>query len=352
MCADLSAGSYVPWTGRLVWDGRELQREDDWSFELSKTDLDQLRIAVTDSLSSSKPLAEQSHSDFDLADLSERLRILREEILEGRGFTLIRGLSKTDWIDADLTRAYWIIGSMFGNPVSQNARADLLGHVTDLRITDKSTVRLYQTNAAQPFHSDSCDIVGLLCLRPARSGGESAIASSATIHNLLLERNPEALKTLYKEFICDRYGEVPEGKAPFYPVRVFNSIAGKLVCCGMDPDIRSAPRLDGVDELSDSKVSALDAFQETAKQTALRMELERGDIQLVNNLTVVHARESFEDHDDLDQRRYLLRLWLSSPFGRELPEFLSERWGNIAVGTLRGGIRVAGVPPQVNVETR
>jgi len=250
----------------------------------------------------------------------------------------------------ELTRAYWIIGSLFGDPVSQNARADLLGHVTDLRMKDKTAVRLYQTNAAQPFHSDSCDIVGLLCLRPAKSGGESSIASSATIHNELLENSPAALRTLYEEFICDRYGEVPEGKSTFYPVHVFNSVAGNLVCCGMDPDIRLAPRLDGVDELSDSQISALDAFQNPARKTALNMMLKRGDIQLVNNLTVVHSRESFEDHADPDQRRYLLRLWLSSPVGRKLPEFLRERWGNIAVGSRGGGIRVPGVQPQINFE--
>jgi len=334
----------------MVWNGRELQQTDDWKFELTGTEINELKKAVAASLSSNKPLAEQSYSDYDLAKLSMRLVQLREEILDGRGFTLIRGLSKTNWTDAELTRAYWIIGSVFGNPVSQNARADLLGHVTDLRIKDKSVVRTYQTNAAQPFHSDSCDIVGLLCLRAAKRGGESAIASSASIHNQLLDINPNALQTLYEEFICDRYGEIPEGKKPFYPVHVFNAIAGKLVCCGMDPDIRSAPRLDCVDDLSESQVSALDAFQQVAKTSALRMMLERGDIQLVNNLTVVHARESFEDHIDLDQRRYLLRLWLSSPLGRQLPDFLSERWGSIAVGSLRGGIKVPGVQPQVNFE--
>ncbi|MFK7856363.1 MAG: TauD/TfdA family dioxygenase [Granulosicoccus sp.] len=348
MCADTTVVKHTAWTGRMVWDGRELQQTDDWSIELNITEINELRKFVNASLSSNKPLAEQSFCDYDLAKLSMRLLSLREEILDGRGFTLIRGLSKTDWTDAELTRAYWIIGSVFGNPVSQNAHADLLGHVTDLRISDNSVVRTYQTNAAQAFHSDSCDIVALLCLRPAKRGGGSAIASSASIHNQLLDKNPQALQTLYSEFICDRYGEIPEGKKPFYPVHVFNAVAGKLVCCGMDPDIRSAPRLDDVDELSDLQVSALDAFQQAAKKSALNMMLERGDIQLVNNLTVVHARESFEDHVDLDKRRYLLRLWLSSPLGRQLPEFLNERWGSIAVGSLRGGIRVPGVRPQVN----
>jgi len=350
MGANEIVDNIMPWTGRMVWDGRDLQHHDDWSYNLDTTEINQLRSAVSASLSSGKPLAQQSHRDYDLSNLTECLLALRKELLDGRGFTLIRGLSKTDWSNAELTRAYWIIGSVFGNPVPQNARADLLGHVTDLRITDRSAVRIYQTNAAQPFHSDSCDIVGLLCLRPAKHGGESALASSAAVHNQLLVENPAALQTLYKKFICDRYGEVPKGKAPFYSVQVFNSVAGDLVCCGMDPDIRSAPRLKGVNELSQSQTLALDAFQQTARENALCMTLERGDIQLVNNLTVVHARESFEDHVEIDQRRYLLRLWLSSPLGRELPEFLSERWGNIAVGTQRGGIRIPGVQPQVNFE--
>ncbi|MBX2836206.1 MAG: TauD/TfdA family dioxygenase [Gammaproteobacteria bacterium] len=339
-----------PWTGRKVWDGRELGKSENWLFELQDSLIEELQQAVNRSLSSSKPLAQQSHKDFNLPRLGTRLFELRSEVLNGRGFTLIRGLAGTDWSDAELIRAYWIVGSYFGDPVSQNARADLLGHVTDLRLTDTSEVRLYQTSAAQPFHSDSCDIVGLLCLRPAKCGGESSIASSATIHNELLRERPEALKILYGEFQCDRFGEIPMGKEPHYPVRVFNSVAGDLVCCGMDPDIRLAPRLDGVDPLTESQLSALDAFQDMAQETALNMMLQRGDIQLVNNLTVVHAREAFEDYSELERRRHLVRLWLSSAEGRELPEFLTERWGNIAVGSVRGGILVPGATPEVNFE--
>jgi len=337
-----------PWQGRMVWDGRELQSNKDWVFELTENEIQELQEAISSSLASAKPLKDQSYLDFKFDKLSKRLCELSKEINRGRGFTLIRGLSNTNWEDDELTRAYWLIGSFMGAAVPQNARADLLGHVIDLRQDDPTTVRQYQTNAAQPFHSDSCDVVGLLCLRQAKRGGESAIASSATIHNQLLENNPDALHTLYGEFLCDRYGEIPEGKNAYYPVHVFNNIANSLICCGMDPDIRLAPRLAGVSDLTNKQLSALDAFQQTAKETALNMVLQRGDIQLVNNLTVVHARNSFEDHLELEQRRYLLRLWLSLPTGRELPKFLSERWGSIAVGSIRGGIRVPGVQPEVN----
>ena len=79
------------------------------------------------------------------------------------------------------------------------------------------------------------------------------------------------------------------------------------------------------------------------------MMLKRGDIQFVNNHTVVHAREQFRDDQDPELRRYMIRLWLSSKKGRKLPEFLTERWGSIAVGSIRGGIRVPGAKAKVHL---
>lgn len=237
-------------------------------------------------------------------------------------------MSSEEWEDEDLIRAYWGIGTWIGDAVSQNAKAHLLGHVIDQRTSPSSGTRIYQTNQAQPFHSDSCDIVGLLCLRQAKKGGASSVASSAAIYNAISAADKQALDSLCGEFYCDRYGEIPDGCEPYYTVRIFNEIARQLVCCGMDPDIRSAERLDEVAPLTPAQVHALDLFQETANSLALRMKLKRGDIQFVNNLIVVHAREQFEDYAELDKRRYLVRLWLSSPMGRALPEFLVERWGN------------------------
>ena len=323
---------------------------DDWIAQLSEQEIDEIRSAVSSTVKSGKPIGSLTRSDFPFQMFGERLQALQSDLLDGKGFTLLRGLPASQWSDEELVRAYWGIGAWIGDVVSQNAKAHLLGHVIDQRAVRRGDTRIYQTNQAQPFHSDSCDIVGLLCLRTAKQGGESSIASSAAIHNQLLDTQPEALDQLYGPFYCDRYGEIPEGKLPYYPVQVFNNVDEQLVCCGMDPDIRSAQRLKGVTPLTTEQLRALDFFQQTARALCLRMSLQRGDIQLVNNLVAVHAREQFVDHSEPHQRRYLVRLWLSSKYGRRLPEFLKERWGNIDVGSVRGGIKVPGADPVVHLD--
>lgn len=337
------------WQGEMAWTGEKLQRRQDWKYQLTHSDVTVLAKAIEHSFSLSKPLAEMTHTDFDLGSMGEQLQILNQDVLNGRGFVVLSGLPVDDWSDEQLIRAFWIIGSWLGQPVPQNARADLLGHVIDLRSSD-TTRRLYQTRLEQPLHSDSCDVVGLLCLHQAKSGGESIIASSANIYNILQEQQPELLKLLEDEFLCDRYGEIPHGKQPWYKLRIFNEIDGRLVCCGMDPDIRSAQKLADVPPLSTNRIAALDAFQKIAHQQALNMLLKRGDIQFANNLTVLHARKAFDDYLEPERRRHLIRLWLSAPEGRRLPEFLKERWGNIEPGTVRGGILVPGAIPAVNLE--
>jgi len=339
-----------PCTGPQVWDGNHFANDEDWIVQLSANEVDEIQAAVDASMQSDKPIGSLERGDFAFRSFGDRLLSLKDDILTGKGFTLLRGLPATEWSDEQLVRAYWGIGTWIGDPVSQNAKAHLLGHVIDQRSEKSGNTRIYQTNLAQPFHSDSCDIVGLLCLRTAKEGGESSIASSAAIHNALLAANPDALKQLYGAFDCDRYGEIPAGKQAHYAVQIFTNIDDHLICCAMDPDIRSAQRLDDVATLTSAQIDALDAFQETARQICLRMSLRRGDIQWVNNLVAVHAREQFVDHSEPNQRRYLVRLWLSSAQGRRLPEFLRERWGTIEVGSIRGGIKVPGATPVVHLD--
>lgn len=335
------------YSGPMIWNGQHGMLNNQWLVQLDEKYVADIEQAIK--ATRTIPIEQLTADYIDRGKLGALIVSLREQILHGRGFVVLRGLPD-HWSDEMLVRAHWGIGLCLGEPVSQNAKAHLLGHVIDQRGAPSDSTRIYQTNRAQPFHSDSCDIVGLLCLRKAQSGGASAVASSASIYNTLFEHNPELLSILCGEFQCDRYGEIPEGKQPWYAVRIFNHTDDHLVCCGMDPDIRSAQRLEDVNPLTELQLAALDEFQNIARETALNMTLERGDIQFVHNHTVVHARGSYEDHEALDRRRYMVRLWLSSPQGRKLPPFLAERWGNIEPGKTRGGIKVPGATPVVHLE--
>ena len=340
----------TPWQGPEVWTGEDLARDESWLIRLSEDDIAEIGQALRVSDTQGLKAEEISRETFPLPGLGPVFTAAQREVIRGRGFVVIRGLPVADWPLEDLARAYWGIGRWFGDPVPQNGKGHLLGHIIDLRKDGGAAQRIYQTSRAQPFHSDSCDIVGLLCLRRSKTGGESAVASAAAAHNWLLERDPDALDRLYEAFHCDRWDEVPEGKEPYYQARIFNRDNGFLTCCGMDPDIRSAQRLAEVPALTTAQLAALDVLQQACRAVALNMILQPGDIQLLHNHTVLHARGAFEDHDDPAMRRYLLRLWLSAPNGRPLPAFLGERWGNIEAGRLRGGIRVKGVRPNLSLE--
>lgn len=114
--------------------------------------------------------------------------------------------------------AYMGLGTYLGYFVSQNSRGHVLGHVKDLGedSTQIDKVRIYRTNARQYFHADDSDIVGLLCIAKALEGGESDIASSHEVYNVLAKERPDVLKTLTDPiWYFDRKGETSEGQEEY-----------------------------------------------------------------------------------------------------------------------------------------
>jgi hypothetical protein len=171
--------------GPSAWIGRDLRaREDEWIYPLSAAEIAEIDSATEAVRASGLDIAEIRRADFLLPTLGPKLDTMREEILNRRGFVLIRGLPVEGRPIADSAATYWGIGTYFGNGRSQNAKGHLLGHVRDLGLaTSDPNVRTYQTTERQHFHTDSCDIVGLLCLKTAKSGGLSSITSSMAIYN-------------------------------------------------------------------------------------------------------------------------------------------------------------------------
>ena len=211
------------------------------------------------------------------------------------------------------------IGSYFGAPVAQSWQGELLGNIIDVSDV-KDKIRGYQHGGAQAFHSDGtmCDVVALMCLRTAASGGESRIVSAVALHNAMLETRPDLLKVLYGGYFY-RYNEwdgadIPDPIQTDHRIPVF-APAGDGVCCVQETGhIRNATKAGGA-ALSAAETEAYEELQRLARlpDYHLNMDFEAGDIQFLNNRVILHGRTDYVDHDDLAQRRHLLRLWLHVP---------------------------------------
>jgi len=330
-----------------AWYGPDLVGRTDWIERLSDSEIAEVEQAVkklAEAAESSGELTSIGVDDFPLPRLGRRLRNLLREVLNGRGFLLIKALPVKRWTRREAALAFVGIGIHLGRLRMQNAAGHLLGHVKDLgRSSDDPNARIYQTNERQTFHTDSCDVVGLLCLQPAKSGGLSSLVSSTTIFNEMRRRRPDLLRVLLEPIETDRRGEVPEGGRPYFSIPVFNWYQGLVSAIYQRQYIESARRFDGVPPLSSLQIEALNLFDTLANDPELNltMELQPGDIQLVHNHTILHDRTAFEDHAEPERKRHLLRLWVAPPNARPLPEIFTERFGSVTPGD-RGGIAVKG----------
>lgn len=327
--------------GPSAWIGAELaKRPEEWTHVLSAAELAEIAAAVAGVKARGLDIADIRRADFPLPTLGPVLDGLRDEILNRRGFVILRGLPVLGRPIFESAAAYWGIGTYLGNARSQNAKGHMLGHVRDLGMsTTDPNVRIYQTTERQNFHTDSCDIVGLLCLQTAKSGGLSSITSSMAIYNVMARRHPDLVRRLFRPMPTDRRGEVPVGKKPWFELPVYNDYAGYLSAIYAPHYVRSSQRFAEAPRLSAEDFSALECFDRLAEDAKLRLDmaLQPGDMQFVHNHTILHDRTSFEDWPEPEKKRHLLRLWLAAPGARPLPPAYAERYGSVEIGN-RGGI--------------
>jgi hypothetical protein len=332
-------------TGAAAWYGPDMAARDEWLMPLAPADVREIEQAVKSLIARDADIAAISAADVPLPSLAPKLKArVRDEVLNGRGFLLLRGLPVERWSLREAATAYFGLGAHIGSARSQNAKGHVLGHVQDLGLDARDpNVRIYQTNARQTFHTDSCDIVALLCLKTARSGGLSALVSSSTIFNEMRRRRPDLLALLLDPVATDRRGEVPPGQKPFFEIPVFNWHAGHLSAIYQRQYIESAQRFADAPRLTPAHREALDLFDALADDPALNMTMEfkPGDVQFVHNHTILHDRTAFVDWPEPERKRHLLRLWLAASDARELPPVYAQRYGSVTIGD-RGGVIVSG----------
>ena len=324
-----------------AWYGPDMAAAPErWLVELSPAEIGELEMAAARFLNSGKAIGELRRDDFPLATFADHLAELRQTLIAGIGFELIRGLPIADYSPEFTATIFCGIGAHLGKAVSQNAQGHLLGHVRDIGadLADRN-VRIYQTAKRQTFHTDSCDAVGLLCVHQAMAGGDSQLVSSTTLYNEFRRRRPDLVPLLFEPVAMDRRGEVPAGEKAYFEIPVFNWHAGRLSALYQRQYIDSAQSLPGAPQLSAAKIEALDLLDALANDPALNfsMRLAPGDMQFAHNHQVMHDRTAFQDWPAPQPRRHLLRLWLSLPGDRPLPEVYKQRYGSVTIGD-RGGI--------------
>lgn len=327
------------------WYGPDLAARGDWIETLSPAELSEIAAAVEGARARHDDLLQLTQAGFPLPGLAPRLAAIAREITDGRGFVLLRGLPVADWGRERAAWAYYGIGLHLGDPVPQNAAGHLLGHVKDLGKDPKDPqTRIYQTSHRHLFHTDSCDMVGLLCLQPAKDGGRSALVSSVTIFREIEQRRPDLAAVLQQPFAIDRKGEIPAGKQRTYDMAIVHQHAGHVTTIYARDFIEAAQRFPEVPRLTAAQVEAMDLVDSLAASDALRLDMDfrPGDMQFLHNHQILHARSAYVDWPEPERRRHLLRLWLSARPGRALPPVFAERYGEIRVGHRRGGIQVPG----------
>jgi hypothetical protein len=328
--------------GPTAWRSSDL-RPGEWIHELSEAEVSEIEAAARALAAREGDLAEVRVGDVPLPAAGARLAaILAEDVLAGRGFAVIRGLDPARLSRREACAVFLALGAHLGPARPQNAQGHILGHVKDLgRSSADPTARLYQTHERQTYHTDSCDVVALMCLVPAKAGGRSSLVSSVTLYNEMRRLRPDLAAVLFEPIETDRRGEAAAGQDPWFTIPVFNWHAGHFAGIYQRQYIESARRLAGVSPLSAAQVAALDLLDRLAEDPGLHLEIDfqPGDVQLVNNHVLFHDRTAFEDWPEPERRRHLLRLWLAPLAAQPLPAVFADRFGVVTPGE-RGGVTV------------
>ena len=315
---------HEPLTGPGAWIGPQIQDEEFWIYRLDDGLIAEIDAALAHAKAAAIEIPFPTDA-FPLPRFAAELDRILEELQTKHGFVLIRGIPRERYSDEECAIIYWGIGVHLGNPVSQNARGHRLGHVRDEGKTyDDPTARGYQTRQRLDFHCDllPVDVLGLFCLRTAKRGGTSAIVSGLTIHNILREERPDLLEVSYQPFNLDWRDEEPEGEHPWYTIPMYSARQGSISSrfCSRQY-YESVTRYGQELGLTDLQRQALDKMQEIANRPEIRlsMDFREGDIQLLSNHMVLHSREAYEDYEEEERKRHLLRMWIAVSEARRRP---------------------------------
>lgn len=326
------------------WTARQASEDRSWVLRLNAAQVQGMREALAHAKAVNKPLLEMEQADFPLNDAARDVLRQAIETTQGRwGMCLLKGFPVDEWTEQEARLAYWGMSLHMGVARTQNRASEIMNDVRNEGGEYKvKGGRGYNTNAGLDFHQDSCDVVGLLCRRTAKAGGTSKVISSIALYDEVQRRRPDLIPVLKGTFFHSYQGTQDPSQPPYYRCPIFGSHPEYFAARTNRKNTVAAQRdFPELPRLSPQQIEALDLLDELMPSELLcyTMELEQGDMQLLNNYVTLHSRTPFEDHDEPDRKRHLFRLWLAVPGSQPLPDDWKEYYGDVRAGSVRGGVR-------------
>jgi hypothetical protein len=318
------------------WRAADVADPAAWTEILQPAEIAEVDAALAHARACSEDFLDIGKAEFPLPTLGPRLKRIERELMDGRGFVLIRGLPRERYSNDDLCLAYWGMGAHLGRPWPQNKHGHLLGDVTDQgKQPGDPTARGNELGQiGLDFHCDGSDLVGLMCLRSGASGGESAVCNSVALHNALVRERPDLAAELYKPQPYDMRGEHAPGRQGWYALPVFTAHGGRLFIRLISAYIHASQRHEDAPRLTPLAREALAWMRDHAEggDFSVVMDIRPGDIQFINNYHVLHGRRPYVDDRAAGQVRHLKRLWLETDALPDRPAYfrnnVSSHWAD------------------------
>jgi len=328
----------------LPWTAEQVRQDDSWILRLTDEQVDDIQTALAHAKRVNKPLLSMQQEDFPLSSTAQAALQQAIDMTQQRwGMCLLKGFPVNDWSEDDTRLAYWGMALYMGVGRTQNRASQFINDVRDAGGEYKvKGGRGYNTNAGLDFHQDSCDVVALLCRRTAKSGGTSKVVSSIALRDEIAKRRPDLIAALQSPYFHSYQGTQDPTQPPYYQLPIlgthpeyFAARTNRKNTIAAQRDFPEIPRLTA------EQAEALDLLDELmpSDHFCYAMELERGDMQLLNNYVTLHSRTPFEDYEEPDLKRHLLRLWLAVPGSQPLPDDWVTYYGDVRAGAVRGGVR-------------
>ena len=310
-----------------------------WRHALTPDAIAEVDAALAAFKASGKSMIDAAGADFPLPTVGPIIRGHAAMAEHGLGFRVVTGIPVGDKTEADARLIAWGLGLHMGVALPQNAKADAILDVRDSGGESAKTLRGNHSSSEIHYHVDSADIVTLLCRRTAKAGGLSRLVSSLAIHNRMAEQYPDLLAEMYRPVPFYKLARQEDDPSPFFLCPVFGQRDGHFTSRYYRVRTLAAAKLPGAPPLTDGQRRALDVIHDLASDPAMYLEMAfgEGDLQIVSNHLIYHARTEFQDFEEPDRKRHLFRMWLATSTSRPLPAEFAAAYGNVEAATVRGG---------------